>query len=70
MVLSYSGPGKLVQQVAMCACSIVQSRPALCDPMNCRPSGSSVHGISETKILELVTISYSRGSSQPSIDGL
>ena len=67
MVLSYSGPEKLAQQVTMCVCSIVWSCPALCDPMNCRPSGCSVHGISETKILEWVTISYSKGSSQPTI---
>ena len=70
MVLSYSSPGKLVQQVTMGTCSIVQSCPTLCGPMNCRPSGCCVHGISEAKILGRVTISYSRGSSQPSIDGL
>ena len=29
------------------------------------PLGSSVHGISQTRILEWVAISYSKGSSQP-----
>ena len=29
------------------------------------PPGSSVHGISQARILEWVAISYSRGSSQP-----
>ena len=38
---------------------------ALCDPMECSPPGSSVHGILLAKILEWVTISFSRGSSQP-----
>ena len=35
----------------------------LCDPMNCSPPGSSVHGISKAKILQWVDISSSRGSS-------
>ena len=34
-----------------------------CYPMDCRPPGSSVHGISQTRILEWVAISFSRGSS-------
>ena len=33
-------------------------------PMDYSPSGSSVHRILQAKILELVTIPYSRGSSQ------
>ena len=37
----------------------------LCDRMDCSPSGSSVHGILQAKILEWVAISSSRGSSQP-----
>ena len=36
-----------------------------CDPMDCRPPGSSVNGILQARILEWVAISYSRGSSQP-----
>ena len=42
-----------------------QSCPTLCNPMDCRPPGSSVHGIFQAIILEWVAISYSRGSSQP-----
>ena len=34
-----------------------------CDPMDCSPLGSSVHGILQAKILEWVAISFSRGSS-------
>ena len=36
-----------------------------CDPMDCSPPGSSVHGIIQAKILEWVAISSSRGTSQP-----
>ena len=37
-----------------------------CDLVDCCClSGSSVHGISQERILERVAISYSRGSSQP-----
>ena len=35
------------------------------DPTNCSLSGSSVHGISQARILEWIAISLSRGSSQP-----
>ena len=37
----------------------------LCDPMDYSPPSSSVHGISQAKILEWVAIAFSRGSSQP-----
>jgi len=33
--------------------------------VNCSPPGSSVHEISQAKILEWVAISFSRGSSRP-----
>ena len=35
----------------------------LCDPIDCRPQASSVHGICQARILEWVAISNSRGSS-------
>ena len=35
------------------------------NPMDCSPLGSSVHGILQARILEKVTISYSRVSFQP-----
>ena len=44
---------------------VAQSCPTLCDPVDCSPSGSSVHGILQARILEWVSISFSRGSSQP-----
>ena len=33
--------------------------PTLCDPMDCSPPGSSVHGISQAGTLEWVAISFS-----------
>ena len=44
---------------------VTQSYLTLCDPMDCSPPGSSVHGILQPRILEWVTISFSKGSSQP-----
>ena len=38
----------------------IQSCPTLCDPMDCSLPGSSVHGISQARILEWIAISYSR----------
>ena len=40
--------------------SVAQSCPTLCDPMNCSPPHSSVHGIFQAVILEWVAISFSR----------
>ena len=37
-----------------------QSCPTLCDPMDCSPPGSSVHGIFQARILEWVAIAFSR----------
>ena len=33
----------------------------LCDPMDCGPPGSSVHGILQARVLEWVAIPFSRG---------
>ena len=42
-----------------------KSHLTLCDPMDCSPPGSSVHEISQARILEWVVISFSRESIQP-----
>ena len=42
-----------------------QSCLTLCNPMHYSPPGSSVHGISQARILEWVAISFSGGSSRP-----
>ena len=53
--------GKTLLDAAMFS----QSYPTLRDPMDCSPPGSSVHGISQARILQCVAISFSRGSSRP-----
>ena len=40
----------------------LQSWPALCHPMDCRPPVSSVHGIPQARILPWVAVPFSRGS--------
>ena len=51
--------------VFMCCTELLQSCPALCDPIDCSLPGSSVHGILQAKILEWVAVPFSRGSSAP-----
>ena len=41
-----------------------QSCPTFIDPMDCSLPGSSVHGIFQARVLEWVTIPFSRGSPQ------
>ena len=50
--------------VELCTKSL-QSCLTLCDPLDCNPPGSSVHRILQARILELVAIPFSRGSSWP-----
>ena len=38
---------------------VAQSCPTLCDPVDCSPSGSSVHGIFQARIVEWVVIFFS-----------
>ena len=46
-------------------CFVAQSCLTLCDLLDCSPPGSSIHGISQVKILGQLAISFSRGSSWP-----
>ena len=48
----------------LCA-KLLQSCLPLCDPVDYSPPGSSVHGILQAGILELVVMPSSRGSSGP-----
>ena len=45
---------------------VSQSCLTLCNPMDCSPPGSSVHGILQARIPEWIDIPFSRGSSGPS----
>ena len=46
-------------------CLVTQSCLTLCDPVDCSPPGSSVHGILQARILEWAAMPSSRESSQP-----
>ena len=54
---------KYITCIHMYACSVASVQ--LCDPINCSPPGSSVHGILQARILEWVAMASSRGSSRP-----
>ena len=43
-----------------CCCSSVTRLSLSCNPIDCSPPGSSVHGISQASILEWVAIPFSR----------
>ena len=45
-------------------CLVTQSCLTLCDPTDCGPPGSSVHGILQARTLEGAAIPFSRGSSR------
>ena len=49
----------------LCTCSVAQSCPTLCNPLDYNLPGSSVQGIFQVRILGWVTISSSRGSCWP-----
>ena len=53
----------LIPLLSVCVLSL-QLCPTLCDPMDCSPPGSSVHGILQTRRLEWVAMPSSRGSSR------
>ena len=56
---------KLSQCCQSSICLVTESCWTFRDPMDCSSPGSSVHGISQTRILEWVAIFSSRGSFQP-----
>ena len=61
-------------QIAICVCVCVCvsvlnhfSCVSLCNPMDCSPPGSSVHGTLQARILEWPAVPSSRESSQPGV---
>ena len=55
----------LILYMFMRVCAkLLQSCPTFCNPMDCSPPGSSVHGILQARILEWIAMPSSRGSSQ------
>ena len=63
-------PGFFLGRKAAAAAAVksLPSCPTLCDPMDCIPPGSSVHGSLQARILEWVAISSSSRASSPPRD--
>ena len=55
---------KKISLYCLCCRLVAKHVLLFCNPLDCSPPGSSVHEISQARILEWVSIS-SRGSSQP-----
>ena len=62
---------KYIKILVNCHCEseseseVAQSCLNLCNPVDCSPPGSCVHGVLQARILEWIAISFSRGSSWP-----
>ena len=52
-------PGKPRGKRTICIVFVAQWCPTLCDPMDCSPQVSSLHGILQARMLEWVAISFS-----------
>ena len=57
----HCSPETITTLLTSSECMRTQSCATLCNPMDCSPPDSSVHGIFQAIILELGAISYSRG---------
>ena len=56
---------KTPQSLCVLCANSPQSCPTLCNPMDCSPSGSFVHGILPERILKWIVMPSFRGTSQP-----
>ena len=61
----WARPTQLSLMLCVLCAKSLQSCPTLCDPMDRRPPGSSVHEILQARVLEWVAMPSSRGSSPP-----
>ena len=52
----------IISCAVLCSAQSLQSCTTLCNPMDCSPQGSSVHGILQARILEWVVMPSSSGS--------
>ena len=64
MPMMTRGKTKMGNYMRVCVCPVAKLCLTLCNPVGCSLPGSSVHGTFQTRILEWVVISSSRGSSQ------
>ena len=58
-------PTKIEKSEELVKVKVTQLCLTLCDPMDCSPSGFSVHGVLQTRTLEWVAFPFSRGFSRP-----
>ena len=58
--LRYQGSPSLEESES----EVTQLCPTHCDPIDCCPPGSSVHGIFQARVLEWVAISFSKGEGK------
>ena len=54
-----AGTSLKLLSAAAAAAKLLQLCPTLCDPMDCSPPGSSVHGIFQARVLEWGAIDFS-----------
>ena len=64
-VLILASPLSVFESICPVCAKSLQSCLTLCDPLDCSPPGSSVHGIIQVRILEWVAMPSSRKSSPP-----
>ena len=62
-ISEHSGTG--LSNIPKVKVKVTRSCLTLCNPVDCSPPGSSVHGILQARILEWVAMPSSGGSSQP-----
>ena len=66
LYLNKTGKNKWGLTFTLTACMLsCFSHVWLCDPMDCSPLGSSVHGILQARTMEWVAMPFSRGSFRP-----
>ena len=63
--LNHQGSPRILEWVSEWVSEVTQSCPTLCDPMDCSLPGLSLHGISQSRILEWVAYPFSRRTSWP-----
>ena len=65
IIVSWLVNRKIIELYITKESEVAKSCPTLCNPMDCSPPGSSLHGILQARVLEWVVISFCRGSSRP-----
>ena len=65
LVEKWGHENKITSLLDLIRCVHAQLCLTLCNPMDCSPPGSSVHGTLQARIVEWVAISFSGGSSWP-----